>query len=198
MNTRIVLFVALGFMGLMIFAAILFPDFLENIMLTPAYYNHILFLHVLTVMLFFVNAVVGIFWEARSLSSKNKEVIVHTYKTVTWLDAHFSSPMIILAVSSGILLGYGNGGIWSSGWLSLSFLLFIFSGLVWIVSDIPSQYKIRDGLERLSSSIADIPPDFMNLLKRRLFISLSGVLPLFIVFVLMIYKPDFPSVMDWF
>lgn len=198
MKTRIVLFVSLAFMAVMIFVALLFPDVLESIMLSPKWYNHVLFLHVFTVTLFFANAVVGMLWEARSLYYGDRLVILHTYRTVAWLDAHFSSPLIIFAVTSGILLGYGLGGIWDTGWLGLSFILFLFSGVVWVVSDIPTQYRIKDGLAKLDASDAEVPEDFLRLLKMRVFISLAGVVPLVVIFALMIYKPAIPPVYDWF
>ncbi len=38
----------------------------------------------------------------------------------------------------------------------------------------------------------------MRLLKVRLWISMVGVLPLVVVFILMVYKPEITPVADWF
>ena len=198
LKTKIILIISLSVMAAMIVFALLFPATLEKMMYKPDIYGHILFAHIVTVTLFFANAVIGIIWEARSLASGRNAVILHTYETVSWLDAHFSSPMIILSLTAGIMLSFGMGGIWKIGWLSLSFLLFLFSGVVWVVSDIPTQYKIKDLMGKTDPEAPFLPGDLMRLLKMRLWISLAGVLPLFAVFVLMVYKPELVPVAQWF
>ena len=198
MKTKIVLIISLTVMAAMIVFALVFPAALEKMMYKPGLYRHILFAHILTVTLFFSNAVIGMVWEARSLTAGRNEVILYTYETVSWLDAHFSSPMIILSVTAGIMLSFGMGGIWHTGWLSLSFLLFLFSGAVWVISDIPTQYKVKSLMSEVDPSARSLPPELMRLLKMRLWISLAGVVPLFAVFVLMVYKPVIVPVAQWF
>ncbi|MBN2051279.1 MAG: DUF2269 family protein [Spirochaetales bacterium] len=198
MKTKIVLLISLSVMGAMIVFALVFPAALEKMMYKPGLYSHVLFAHVLAVTLFFSNAVIGMVWEARSLTSGRNEVILHTYETVSWLDAHFSSPMIILSVTAGIMLSFGMGGIWYTGWLSLSFLLFLFSGAVWVISDIPTQYRVKRLLAEVDPSAQALPAELLRLLKMRLWISLAGVVPLFVVFILMVYKPVIVPVAQWF
>ncbi len=198
MKTKIVLFISLFIMVAMIILALLFPMALQEMMLKPALYSHVFFVHIITVTLFFANAVIGILWEARSLASGRNNVILHTYETVSWLDAHFSSPLIILSVTAGIMLTFGMGEIWQIGWLSLSFLLFLFSGAVWVISDIPTQYKIKSLMSQVDPAAASLPAELMRLLRMRLWISLGGVIPLLVVFILMVYKPIIVPVAQWF
>jgi len=126
----------------MIFTGIVFYHEIKDLLSRPRLYPHVLFIHIISVTLFFSNAVVGILWELRSLVSGRREIIMHTYNTVSWLDARFSSPLIIIAVTSGIILSLMLGDIWKIGWLFTAFLLFLFSGLVWVIIDIPTQYRI--------------------------------------------------------
>lgn len=198
MKTKIVLFISLFIMAAMIVLALIFPNTLDALMMRPGLYNHIRFAHILTVALFFANAVIGMLWEARSLSSGPNAVILHTYETVAWLDAHFSSPLIILSVTSGIMLSFGMGGIWETGWLSLSFLLFLFSGAVWVISDIPTQYRIKRLMSEVDPAARSLSPELLRLLRMRLWISLGGVVPILAVFILMVYKPDLVPVAQWF
>ncbi|TVR55634.1 MAG: DUF2269 family protein, partial [Spirochaetaceae bacterium] len=147
---RVLVFFLVVMVGMILFA-LLFPDHLKELLDRPSLYRHVLFVHVVSATLFFANAVIGILWEYRSLASGRPEAILHTYGTVTWLDARFSSPMIVVTVVAGIMLSVILGDLWQIGWLSLAFLLFIFSGLVWVVSDIPTQYRIK-------KLIADVDP----------------------------------------
>ena len=198
MKTKRVLVFSLAIMVGMILLAVVFPDQLKNFLDRPSLYQHVLFAHILAVTLFFANGVVGILWESRSLASGSPGAILHTYNTVTWLDAHFSSPMIVVSLIAGIMLSIILGDMWQIGWLSLAFLLFVFSGLVWVVSDIPTQYKIKKLITDVDPGAQTLPQELVRLLKMRLWISIAGVAPLIAVFVLMVYKPEIVPVARWF
>ncbi len=181
----------------MILVAVAFRDAFIAFLQQPAISNHARFIHIAAVTMFFANAVVGMAWEQRSLASGSKEVILHTYNTVTYLDSRFSSPLIILSVLGGLSLSVSSGDIWEIGWLSVSFLLFLMSGFLWIVSDIPTQYRIKKLMDDLKEEDSTLPDELIRLLKLRGWISLAGVIPLIIVFVLMVYRPEIVAVADW-
>ncbi len=197
MKTKYVLVGFLAIMAGMIGFAIFFQEAFIALLKNPAMYSHSRFLHIVAVTLFFANAVVGMLWERRSLASGSKEVILHTYKTVAFLDSLFSSPLIILSVLGGLSLSFNMGELWQIGWLSVSFLLFLFSGIFWIGSDIPTQYKIKKLMSSLKPEDQTFPAELSRLLKLRWWISLAGVVPLAIVFILMVYKPEITAVADW-
>jgi len=198
MKTNHVLVGSLAIMAGMILLAIIFPVETRAFLDQPALYGHALFVHIVSATLFFANAVVGMLWELRSLRSGRKDIILHTYGTVSWLDARLSSPMIILSVVAGLMLTMVMGDMWRIGWLSLGFSLFLLSGLVWIVSDIPSQYKVKRLVAKLDPADETLPAELTRLLRMRWWISLAGVLPLVIVFALMVYKPELPPISQWF
>lgn len=198
MKTRHILSGFLTIMALLIVLAVLFKTEFVALLNHPALHHHALFIHVVTATLFFGNAVVGMLWEKRSLASNRKEVILHTYSTVSWLDARFSSPLIVLSLLSGLSLSFMRGDIWEVGWLSLGFLLFIFSGVVWVVSDIPTQSRVKRLIADLDPKDPVLPDELVLLLKRRLRIGLAGVVPLIAVFILMVYKPEIPAPALWF
>ena len=198
MKTKLVLFCLLAIMAGMIAFAIFFPAELIALLNRPALYGHALFVHIAATTLFFANAVVGMLWERRSLASGRKDVILHTYATVAWLDARFSSPLIILSVIAGLTLSFAMGDLWQIGWLSTGFVLFLLSGLIWVASDIPTQYKVKKLMAQLDPADRELPEELTRLLKLRWWISLAGVAPLVIVFALMVYKPDIPAVASLF
>jgi uncharacterized membrane protein len=193
MKTRYILYGFLSIMAGLIAFAFFFREQFVALLDHPSLYGHVLFVHVAASTLFFANAVVGMLWEMRSLASGRKEVILHTYATVSWLDARFSSPLIILSLVAGLSLSVRMGSIWETGWLSLGFILFIFSGLVWIVSDIPTQYKVKRLMGGLDPGDPALPEELVRLLKLRRRIGIAGVAPLLFVFALMIYKPGIPA-----
>ena len=137
-------------------------------------------------------------WERRSLISGRKEVIVHTYNTVAYMDARLSSPLIILSVMSGLSLSVSMGDFWQIGWLSVSFILFIFSGVIWVAGDISSQYKIKRLMATLNPADETLPGELTHLLYIRWWVGLAGVVPLVITFILMVYKPEILAVANWF
>jgi uncharacterized membrane protein len=196
-KTKYVLFGFLAIMAGMIIYAIVFQEAFIALLKHPAIYSHARLLHIAAVTLFFANAVVGMLWEQRSLASGNKEVILHTYNTVALLDSRFSSPLIILSVVGGLSLSVQIGELWHIGWLSVSFLLFMLSGAVWIVGDIPTQYKTKRLMSSLKPEDRTLPDELLRLLKLRWWVSMTGVVPLAIVFVLMVYRPEIAAVADW-
>ncbi len=196
-KTHYVLVGFLAMMAAMIGFAIVFEEAFTALLKHPAIYSHARFLHIAGATLFFANAVVGMLWEKRSLASGSKEVILHTYNTVALLDSRFSSPLIILSVISGLSLSFGVGELWQIGWLSISFLLFLLSGIFWIVGDIPTQYRIKQLISTLQAGDQTLPDELIRLLKLRWWISMVGVVPLVIVFILMVYKPEVTAVADW-
>lgn len=198
MKTKHVLLGFLVLMAVMILLAVIFPVEFRRVLNQPALHGHALFVHVAAATLFFANAVVGMLWELASLRSGRKEVILHTYATVSRLDARFSSPLIILSVVAGLALSMIMGDMWSVGWLSLGFLLFLLSGVVWIASDIPTQYRVKKLVAGLDPGDETLPAELTRLLRMRLWVSLAGVLPLVIVFALMVYKPEILPVSRWF
>lgn len=198
LKTKYILVGFLAIMAGMIGFAIVFQEAFIAFLKHPVIYSHARFLHIAAVTLFFANAVVGMLWEQRSLASGSKEVILHTYNTVAYLDSRFSSPLIILSVLGGLSLSFNIGDLWQIGWLSVGFLLFLLSGVFWIVSDIPTQYKIKQLISSLKPGDQTLPDELIRLLKLRLWISMAGVVPLVIVFILMVYKPEITAVADWF
>lgn len=164
----------------------------------PEILSHARFMHIAAVTLFFSNAIIGMIWERRSLASGNKEIVLYTYNTVTFLDSLLSSPLIIFSLVGGISLSFRFGELMQVGWLSVSFLLFLLSGLVWVITDIPTQYKVKRLIANMKPEDPTLPTELVRIMKLRWWIGIVGVLPLLAAFICMVYKPDMIAVADWF
>jgi uncharacterized membrane protein len=195
---KIPMIVSLVIMAAMIIAAVFFKDAFTSLMKRPGIGTNARFLHIAAATIFFSNAVVGMIWERRSLATGNKEIILYTYNTVTTLDALISAPLIILSLVGGLSLSFRLGELMQIGWLSFSFILFLFSGIVWVISDIPTQYKAKQLILLISPDDKSIPAELIRVMKLRWRIGIAGVLPLLAAFILMVYKPDMPAVANWF
>ncbi|HEU4411840.1 MAG TPA: DUF2269 family protein [Polyangiaceae bacterium] len=101
--------------------------------------------------------------------------------------------LILLAVLSGLTLATALGGLFSIGWLTVAFGLFLFSGLVWVVADIPTQYRVKRLFAALPPGEGALPPELSRVLWLRLGLNLFAVVPLLVVFLLMVHKPDLPA-----
>jgi uncharacterized membrane protein len=193
MKTKIFLYLSLSLMATLIVYGLWFPDRFEAALRKPEFYIHAKFTHILCVTLFFANAVIGMIWETRSLLTDDPKIVQHTYNTVVWIDAVFTAPLIIASAVSGIMLGTILGGVWTIGWISISFALFFLSGLIWVVADIPTQYKVKAQFKILTPDACSLPPKLRKLLWQRMAISLAGTLPLLLIMYLMVHKPDLPK-----
>ncbi len=199
MKTKHVLALFLALMAALIVLALIFREGFLALLDQPALLAHARFVHIAATTLFFANAALGMVWEARSLKSGRKETILHTYDTVAWLDARLSSPLIVLSLVSGLMLAVASGDLWRIGWLSNAFVLFLLSGVIWVASDIPTQYKVKRLTAAARESADDaIPSELVRVLKLRLWVGLAGVLPLVAVLALMVYRPDIRAVAMWF
>ena len=197
LTTKRILIFNVSIMGVLILAALVAPGPFTALLTRPEFYLHAKFIHIVSVTLFFANTVIGTLWEVRSLYSGRAVIIEHTYQTVRWLDAVFTAPLIICGVVSGIMLGTILGGIWSMGWLSLAFLLFLLSGLVWLVADLPSQHQVKRLFELMPPGSERLTPELTRLLWRRMGINFLGFAPLLVIFFLMVHKPELPALSTW-
>ena len=196
--TKIIQMILLAVMAAMILSAIFFKEAFISLMQQPLIQKHARMLHIAAATIFFSNAVVGMIWERRSLATGNKEIILYTYSTVTLLDTLLSSPLIILSLIGGLSLSFRLGELMQIGWLSVSFLLFLLSGLVWVITDIPTQYKVKRLISSIRPEDQKLPTELVRIMKLRWWIGIAGVLPLVVAFILMVYKPDMIAVADWF
>jgi uncharacterized membrane protein len=100
----------------------------------------LLFLHVLGAVIFLGNIITAAFWKIRADLKGDPEFIHSTVKNVMLADFIFTLPGLILIIVSGILMavqaGYSMSGL---NWLTLSLILFIFTGFLWLLILLPIQ-----------------------------------------------------------
>ncbi|MDF2962175.1 MAG: rane protein [Paenibacillus sp.] len=101
------------------------------------------FMHILGAMLFLGNIVTAAFWKVRADYGSDYKVLHQAARNVMLADYIFTAPgIVILAVFghlTAIELGYP---IWETGWLAVSYVLFILSGIIWLGILVPAQLQM--------------------------------------------------------
>jgi uncharacterized membrane protein len=98
-------------------------------------------IHVLGVVVFLGNIIITGWWKVMADKTLNPQIIAFAQRQVTLTDFVFT------AGGAAILLGAGmaNVGIhhmdYSAKWLSQGMLMFLLSGIIWVVILIPAQIK---------------------------------------------------------
>jgi uncharacterized membrane protein len=88
------------------------------------------FLHVLAVIVFLGNIIVGAFWKAWADRTRDPRVIAHTIGGIIRADRIFTIPAIIVLIIGGFgAAGVGHLSILGTGWILWGLGLFIVSGI---------------------------------------------------------------------
>ncbi len=146
-------------------------------------------LHVLAVVIFLGNIIIGIFWKLYADRSRDPRIIAHTMAGIIRADRWFTMPGAILLV----VFGFGAAGIGrvslGSPWITWSIVLIVVSALAFMVRLAPLQRRILavaraavDGGEFDAATYARLSASWA------LWGSVATIAPL-IALVLMVFKP---------
>lgn len=146
-------------------------------------------LHVLAVVLFLGNIIIGVFWKLYADRSRDPRIIAHTMAGIIRADRWFTMPGAILLV----IFGFGAAGIGhvslGSPWIAWSIVLIVISALAFMIKLAPLQRRILavaraavDGGEFDAATYARLSASWA------LWGSVATIAPL-IALVLMVFKP---------
>jgi uncharacterized membrane protein len=97
-------------------------------------YTTLITLHILSVVLLLGVGTGSAFYKFMADRSQNIEVIVHTNKMVVLADWLFTTPSAIIQPITGVMLMNLMGLSWTTPWLLISIVLYVFAGLLWLVA----------------------------------------------------------------
>jgi uncharacterized membrane protein len=144
-------------------------------------------LHILGAILLLGNIIVTAVWMLMAERTNDRPVLRFATTAVNWADVFFTVPGIFLLFTNGDILAAQWGGVFRTGWLTVSLILFMISGVIWLGYLLRYQHH----LIRLSLSTQDdkLSADFFAVLhKWYVGGALATVLPL-VSLVLMFLKP---------
>lgn len=140
-------------------------------------------LHILGVVLFMGNMIVGPFWFLYAFYSKNKELLLFANKLLQLTDICLTIPGLFVTVINGLFLADFMGGTAEVPWLYYSVILLIIMGII----SIPLIYF----QEKMYECIDKEPENRLGIKKYLYawsFIGTAVMIPPSIVFYLMIVK----------
>ena len=148
-----------------------------------------LFFHILGAILFLGNIVTAVFWKMIADRSADLRNRYQACKHVLLADYIFTLPGIVMLLTFGHLLVEEAGySLFEWSWLSLSYLLFVLSGVIWMFILLPCQRQMIKW-SRVGMDQGVMPKEYDKYSKIwNGFGSLSVLLPLTTLFM-MVVKP---------
>jgi len=110
-------------------------------------------LHIAAVIAFVGNITIGIFWHAHAARTRDPKLLAYTMGGIIRSDRLFTIPGVIGIIVTGIAAAiYGNFPILRTGWILWTLILFIVSGLIFMIRVAPLQRQLRALAEAASQS----------------------------------------------
>jgi uncharacterized membrane protein len=106
-------------------------------------YLYLKLLHVLFVIMFLGNIMVGVFWKMYAQKSKDPDKIAFTFKGIIKADRIFTMPGVIgLAIFGLGAATYYDFPLLGTSWILWSIILLIISGIAFMAKLVPLQKQI--------------------------------------------------------
>jgi uncharacterized membrane protein len=110
-------------------------------------------LHIIAVIAFVGNITTGIFWHAYAARTRDPKLLAYTMGGIIRSDRLFTIPGVIGIIVTGIAAAiYGNFPILRTGWILWTLILFIVSGLIFMIRVAPLQRQLRALAEAAAQS----------------------------------------------
>lgn len=120
------------------------------------------FVHLLGVTLFLGNIIVTAFWKIMADRTRDVAVIRFATRLVNFTDVVFTGGGIVLLLGAGHAMAASHGGVMGPAWILWSYILFLMTGLLWILVLLPVQFAQAKLLKRLGPLDA-IPEHYWKL-----------------------------------
>lgn len=106
-------------------------------------YSYLKLIHLVAVMIFLGNIIIGLFWMHIAVKTKDIKIISFTMKGIIKADRWFTIPGVIVITAGGFLAAiYGHLPILGTGWIFWSIIMFSISGLAFAFKVVPLQKSI--------------------------------------------------------
>jgi len=101
-------------------------------------------LHITAVIAFVGNITTGLFWHAHAASTRDPKLLAHTMGGIIRSDRLFTVPGVIGIIVTGVAAAiHGNFPILRTGWIFWTLILFVVSGLIFMIRVAPLQRQLR-------------------------------------------------------
>ncbi len=123
--------------------------------------------------------------------TEDPKLIAHTAGTVVLADTVFTSTAVVLQPITGYLLARSIGWSLTDGWIALSLVLYVVTGLFWLPV-VWIQIRLRDIARAACENSMPLPPEWYRLYRIWFACGFPAFLAVTAIFWLMLTKPDIP------
>ncbi|MBX4997415.1 DUF2269 family protein [Rhizobium lentis] len=121
--------------------------------------------------------------------TRDPALIAHVAATVVIADTIFTATAAVLQPVTGYLLARSIGWDLSEGWIALSLLLYVVTGLFWLPV-VWIQIRLRDLARAAASSANALPPRYYSLYRIWFACGFPAFSAVICIFWLMLTKPS--------
>ncbi len=101
-------------------------------------------LHIVGVVLFLGNIIIGLFWMRIAVRSADVKILAHSLKGIIAADMIFTMPGVIIIAATGLMTAMvGQYPIMRTGWIVWPMTLFVISGIIFMSVVAPLQKKMH-------------------------------------------------------
>ena len=101
-------------------------------------------LHVIGVIAFLGNITTGLFWHMHAARTQDAKCLAHTMDGIIRSDRLFTIPGVIVIIVTGVAAAiYGHLPILGTGWILWTLVLFLVSGVIFMIRVAPLQRRLR-------------------------------------------------------
>lgn len=116
-------------------------------------------------------------------------LIAHVVGTVVIADTIFTATAVVAQPLTGYLLAREIGWSLSEGWIALSLMLYVFTGLFWLPV-VWIQIRLRDIARVAAADGAPLPPEWRRLYRIWFACGFPAFLAVLAIIWLMLARPD--------
>jgi uncharacterized membrane protein len=129
------------------------------------------------------------FFMVMAHKTRDPALIAHVAGTVVIADTLFTATAALLQPITGALLAHAIGWSLTEGWIGLSLLLYVFTGLFWLPV-VWIQIRLRNIARAAATRGAPLPPDYFRLYRIWFACGFPAFLAVIAILWLMLTKPD--------
>lgn len=123
--------------------------------------------------------------------TEDPKLIAHTAGTVVLADTVFTATAVFLQPITGYLLARSIGWSLTDGWIALSLVLYVVTGLFWLPV-VWIQIRLRDIARTAHDNSMPLPPEWFRLYRIWFACGFPAFFAVIAIFWLMLTKPDIP------
>ena len=150
-------------------------------------YSTFKFLHVLGVVLLLGNVTVSAVWKVFANRTANPVIVEFSQRLVTYTDWTLTLGGVLLVAVGGYGMAWAAGMDLLVGWLLWGQLLFLASGLVWLMRLVPIQIE-QAAMARLLLDHSEVSAEYRALSRRWIAWGVVATAPLVVATYVMVTK----------